>query len=600
MARKKTKHEFDENIEERVLDIVVNNEYKIAKQNQDSTGETADFESYIDMFDAERTEKDYDWMSNVFIPEFSTHMLTQSSIDVSQYFATRDFIETYIQDPSIEALKAADATEELINRTLNQRELHHYQKFVRAKAINHLLGHVDALCFWRQESGNDGNMVVDRFDYEILDPRNVFSSNDYTYSIQEKDWIIVRMERSKQQLRQEAKSNNYINLYLLDDFEEQSDTDTKKETRDDRNPTTGFDNKISKKYDVLRRYGKFWVKDGKPGLDKNGDVLDDAELKEMIITTVISRGGKLLIGFNETPYIDAMGVPYKPLIRGLCYIHPITDAGVGDGRYARELQIAINDTFNMSNDRVRLATMPTFKVNKLAAEDTDTLYFEPGHGMEVNNKDDITEFRIQDNIQGAMQQLGLLTGKMQQANAVYPSTMGDIPQDASTTATAIVGGAQNTQTRTNYKSLTFEYTFLTELYWMIQQMTWTFALPETGTKLMGEKVYDFNPTLDYYFKPLSQSVETAESKQMKIKNWTTILGYLVQINNPQLINYVLAQIITLSGDEYANFASVLFNPEEPVQPVESQESPEGQGGGGASNQTGIEQGATEQMARGMF
>lgn len=595
MARKKTSHEFDEKLENQINNIVVNQEYKVAQLNQ--SADVGDFEAYLDMFDAERSEKDYDWMSDVFIPEFFSHISTQISIDVGQYFETRDFVETYIQDPSEQALKSADASEELINRTLNQRELKHYQKFIRAKNINYLQGHVDLLCWWEQEKDGE-TLLKDHFNYEVLDPRNVFTSDEYAYSMQEKEWVTIRMERTLEKLKQEAKANSYFNLHLLEDVSEPDDTETKKDTRPD---STNFENKVSKKFDVLRRYGLFWVDaEGKPGIDKDGKVDKDAKLKETTITTVLTGGTQILIGFNETSYKDANNLLYKPLIRGLCYIHPVKDAGVGDGRYSRELQTAINDTFNMSNDRVRLATMPTFKVNKLAAEDTDTLYFEPGHGMEVNNKDDIDEFRIQDNIQGAMQQLGILTNKMQQANAIYPTTMGDVPGESSTTATAIVGGAQSSGKRSAYKSLTFEFTCLTELYWMIQQMTWQFAYPETGIKLMGDKVYDFNPTLDYYFKPLSQSIETAESKQVKIKNMTTMLGYVVQLNAPQLVNLILAQIFLLSGDEYASFAQALLNPAEPMQPVESQQAPEGQAGGGTSNQYQIPQGQTEQEARGQF
>jgi len=594
MGRKRTSHEFDEALENQITKLIVNNEYRVAQQNQ--SGDISDFESYIDLFDAERTEKEYDWMSDVFIPEFPSHMLTQSSIDVSQYFETRDFVETYIQDPSEQALKCADATEELINRTLNQREVKHYQKFVRAKNINHLQGHVDLLCWWEQEI-KDGVLIKDHFNYEVLDPRNVFTSNEYTYSLQEKEWVDIRMERTKEKLEQEAERNSYFNLHLLDDLQEPQDTETKRETRDRDDPTQSFDNKISKKFDVLRRYGLFWVLDEKPGLDKYGKVLKDAELRECIITVVLVSGKELLIGFNETPYVDANNNPYKPLIRGLCYIHPVKDAGVGDGKYAKELQVAINDTFNMSNDRTTLATIPTFKGNKMATEDTDSVYVEPGHIIELNDPKDIDELKIEDNISGAMQQLGILTTKMQQTTAIYPTTMGDIPGEASTTATAIVGAEQRTGKRTNYKSLTFEYTCLTELYWMIQQMTWQFAYPETGMKLMGEKIYDFNPTLDYYYKPLSQSIETAESKQIKIKNWTTILGYLVQLNAPQLVNYVLAQIILLSGDEYANFGQALLNPNEPMTPVESIEQPGGMAGGGVSNQYGVNQGNLEQQAR---
>ena len=85
---------FSEGIESHLAKIVVDSEYQTARTNQSQ--DKTDFESYIDMFDAERTEREYDWMSDIFLPEFPTQMLTQSAIDVSQYFQTRDFVEVYI------------------------------------------------------------------------------------------------------------------------------------------------------------------------------------------------------------------------------------------------------------------------------------------------------------------------------------------------------------------------------------------------------------------------------------------------------------------------------------------------------------------------
>jgi len=132
--------------------------------------------------------------------------------------------------------------------------------------------------------------------------------------------------------------------------------------------------------------------------------------------------------------------------------------------------------------------------------------------------------------------------------------------------------------RTNYKSLTFENTALIDLYWMIQQMTWRFAKPETGLKLMGDKIYDFNPTKDYYYKPVSASIESEQSKIMKRKEWATVLGYVSQLQHPnavKLVNYILSEIAKLMGDEYANFANKLLDESIPIE----------QGGGGGGQQT---------------
>jgi hypothetical protein len=174
---------------------------------------------------------------------------------------------------------------------------------------------------------------------------------------------------------------------------------------------------------------------------------------------------------------------------------------------------------------------------------------------------------------------------------------------ASTTATAFAGASYATGERANYKSLTFENTALVELYWMIQQMTLAFAKPETGMNLMGEKVFDFNPSRNYWFKPLSQSIEPEYSKNAKVQQWSTILGYVAQVQHPKAVamfNYIMGEVVKLMGDETANFADKFLNEDEPLQP------PDGAGagmvGGGGmpvSNQNNVPMSGAEMGTRGI-
>ena len=351
----------------------------------------------------------------------------------------------------------------------------------------------------------------------------------------------------------------------------------------------------------------FWVVDNKkgdakPGINEDGHVLKNAYQAEVVMSFALKGNKSTLIQFHHTPHKDAHGFTYKPLIRGLCYVHPTRDAGVGDGKYTRELQIGINDTFNVSADRTMLATMPILKGKRYATEDSDTIRFQPDHMMELNDPDDVQEFRISDDIGGAMNQLSMLYNKFSQATAIWPTTMGGVPEDASTTATAVAGAEGRTDQRTNYKSMTFEYTFLTELYWMIQQMTWTFAKPETGMMLMGDKVYDFNPTLDYTYKPVSASIESEYSKVTKIKLWTQILSYMINVQHPDTIkafNYVLTRVSKLMGDEYADFADMLFNENVPME-TGNQPATGGASEQATQNQYGNPQPPTEEAVRGLF
>jgi len=611
---------FDKDIEDQLAMMVVDSEYQTARQNQKYDKD--DFESYVDLFDAEHTEREYEWMSDIFIPEFPTQMLTQSAIDVSQYFQTREFVDVFIEDGDEQAQLSAQASKELINRTLNRRKLYHYIKYVRGKTLNHLNGHVDIECWWEQDSETEYDIdgfgeikeefevtTKDYFNYAVLDPRNVFTDKAYAYSMQEREWVIIREEKTLEKLKADEETFQYFNLDLLEELAEKSQeekTDTYRETieeeiNDYELPPRGK----SVRFDILKRYGKFWTvngKDGKalPGIDGDGKVKDNAYLAEIMMSFAVKGSTKVLIQFHHTPYIDANGDPYRPIIRGLCYIHPTKDGGVGDGKYSRELQIGINDTFNVSNDRTMLATMPTLKGKAYSMEDMSTVRIQPNHLIELQDPKDLEEMVFSDNTQMALSQMSLLTGKMNQATSIFPTTMGSTPEYSSTTATAVAGADQRTNQRTNYKAMTFEYTMLTELYWMIQQMTWAFAKPETGFKLMGEKVFDFDPTLDYTFKPLSQSIETAAGKEAKIKNWMTLLGYIVNVQHPDIvniINMIVAKVAVLMGDEYEEVAAALLNPGVPANPPDVQQG--APGGGGASNQYGIEQGATEQMARGL-
>lgn len=633
-------HKYGEEIENILIHQAMNGEVAISGTNQQWCND--EFEECISLLDAERREKEYDWMSDIRIPEFASHMLTQSSLDVGQYFQTRDFVEVYLEDEGDEAKANSDAAKELLNRTLNQRHLFHYLKFVRGKTINNVVGRVYAKCWWEQETRTeivgydveyedldvdeygdslvsedqvpakraksvpvyDEVPIIDRFNYDIWDQRNVFTDNSYVYSLQDKQFVTFRSEMTYSELKAVEKLNGYFNLEFLKDIKPPEKTEFKKEAADKDQSFQPITSAAEKPYDIYERYGKFWItEDGEIGLDREGKPLDKAKFEEIILTIAQSGQKGVLIGFKLTPHLDSYGRPYRPIIRGLCYVHLTEDGGIGDGKYSKELQIGIDDTFNISQDRVMLATLPTIAVNKHEIEDNSSLYFEPGHPMELNDpKNNLHEFKISDNITGALQQINMLAIKMQQVDSIQPPSMGDVGQ-ASTTATAFAGASRATGERSNYKSLTFENTFLTELYWMIQSMTFAFAKPETAFKLMGDKVYNFNPERNYYYKPLSQSIEPEYSKLAKRKEWTTLFGYAAQIPHPdtvKMLNYIFGEIVSLMGDEYVNFASKFLDETTPI---------ENQGGGvgampgdsamPASNQNLLPMSGMEQGARGM-
>jgi hypothetical protein len=639
---------YDTNIESYIAKNIADDEFIVAEGNQQS--KINDFESAIDMLECERSDKDYDWMSDIFIPEFPSIIMTDASLWVNQYFQNRDFVSVFLEGDAETDQPKCNAVKKVINKTLNVKGVYHYQKYVRARLINALCGEVYVVCWWQkdeldaivgyneQEKGLgidvDGNEMVDptqqeeqtqvirepvfgkkikadHFNYDVIDPRNVFTDDQYCYSIQDKDWVIIRSEKTYNMLKADEEKNGYFNLDIVKKYAETASTPT---ARTIAEPDGGapFDKTNIKWFDVLERFGKYWsiVKarddDGNPteitpGVDENGRISTEAELVETLITIANIDNNRTLIRYQATPFIDANGYPFKPIIRGLCYIHPTKDKGLSDGKYMSEIQKGINDTFNMSNDRVKLATLPTFKGRKYALEDNDTVFIEPEHVIELENPEtDLMELVVRDDVSGAMNQIGMLKGQGNQVTSIYPTTMGNETSRAET-ATAISATEGRTNMRANYKSLTFEYTFLTEMYWMLLQMFYRFASEQTATKIMGEDGQYFDPVGDYTYKPVTSSIELEYNKMNKIRLWDSVLSRIANVPNPNVykaINFVLGKVAELMGEEYSTINKLMMDEGAPPPTGPGREPAAGDGMGNASNEQGIPMGGAEQALRG--
>jgi len=633
MASKKRIKESDNILANNVWD-----QYDIARREQQA--DDAEFDGIMDMIECRRSEKDYDWMSDVFIPEYPSIHLTEASQWANQYFQTRDFVEVYLSNSTPKAEASSKAAKDYINTMLNVKELYHYGKYMRARGINSIRGQVVAVCSWKQrllsdtvrtqEMGQVGldmngqplygpipkekivtHPIEDRFEYEVIDPRNLFTDNKYAYSIQEKEWIIVRSEMTYDELYSKREENGYINLDKVKEWERIYATETAK--------VTGTEEQESKltqpHYDILERFAKTWAivnsrdEFGNPvliqsGYKDDGSIKDAAEFVEAIVTVACYNGQKLLIRLQATPFITSKGVPYRPLIRGLCYIHPTKDVGMSDGKYGRELQVLINDMVNMGIDRSKLSMLPTLKVRRLAWEDNDSIYFEPEHAMIVENKDDIEEFRIDGNIEPAMSVVSLGINKMQQVQAVYPTTMGNTPGHVET-ATAISGAENRGNLRANYKSLTFEHTFLAEFYWMMLQMGYQFMHPETAIAIMGQNAQNFDPDQNYSYTPVTSNIEVEYSKAKKLQAFDSMLSRIVGLQNPAVIPIIAAIIgrqFELLGDEYQKYAKmveVLSKTPNTPEAGQAPQSPQARNAAPPSNQQGIPMSTMEEGARGI-
>jgi hypothetical protein len=286
----------------------------------------------------------------------------------------------------------------------------------------------------------------------------------------------------------------------------------------------------------------------------------------------------------------------------LCWIHPTRDRGFGDGHTNKDYQTAINDVYNADMDNVLLGLVKIIKVNKNSMEDQMPLRIGPGELWELDDPTDADVVDFPSRTADATNMLTMLMGKLQELNASDPG----LPIPASATATAVARTEKATTTRSNYRNLITENTLHFNLYWFIIQMTDQFALPETAVKIMGEEnVRNWNPDLDYIYKPVSEAVQTDASRGAKIDRLNTTLGYVVNSPNPQaavVANKILEMIFKLFGDEIQNATAALFDESQPLQVTGGQGEDVGVGTTSpvqsAVNQTGLAQPSQEASAIG--
>jgi hypothetical protein len=142
---------------------------------------------------------------------------------------------------------------------------------------------------------------------------------------------------------------------------------------------------------------------------------------------------------------------------------------------------------------------------------------------------------------------------------------------------------------------------MSELYWMITQMAAQFMRPETAERMLGDKMPDFNPTLDFTYKPVSASIETDESRQAKIRNWIQVLGFIApDPERRQAVDFVLNELAQLMGKEFEGFANKFFanvNAPPKVDSTGAQQQVTGGGGIPTTNQTQLPQTGAEENVR---
>ena len=646
-----TKHKFDENTED-FLNKRVLSEYDTCKSNLQ--GDMSDFESNLRLMENERDDKEYDWMSNIRFPEAASIMITESSQEATQAFGTRDFCDVYLEGSTPQDFLTCKSVKKLINAMLNNKRIYHYLKYMQARDLNRHAGYVYAICWWEQniaqvqkgekkyqkpqfdESGNvainpetmtpltqevvepimDDMVLLDHFNWMPIDPRNVFINNKYVYSPQQEESIIIRSEQSYQDLKDKEKDNDYFNLDIIKEqiVKAEQETETSKESYNNDDKFQKNKNEIPK-WDILARFGwqycmvqkkddNGYATEVTPGYNDDGTPKEGAELVRVRQETAYRGKTGILIRFQAEPLRDGNGIPYIPIVRGLCYPHPTKKIGMSSGKYLRELQTYVDDCLNAAADRTTMSTMPTMVVDKYDAEDNDELYYEPEHIIPLTKPDSFREVKISGDIQGSLSMYNLGKNSMQQIEAVYPNTMGSVGK-SDITATAVQGADQRANVRANYKNLSWTFTFDTEFYWIILQMAWQFMHPKTAKQIFTkEEIMSFQPTGDYTYQPVTSTIEAEHSKNKKIQNYDQITGRLSGLaqGNPAIIPiiaYVVGQELELMGSEYRlikpMIEKLMKTPmkeegDQPNQIKDMKDTP-------TSNEQGIPQGSMEESAR---
>ena len=607
--KQKTDAPFNEDVQQQLLKVL-EDELTVAKRNTDIS--TKDFDEYYNMVHCLRVGKENDWESDIYLPEFVSRLLTDIGNFVAQYFSSDDYVETskYSDDPADVA--EAKASKRLLNYILNKNDSYYYHKLVRLlmfvrptgcgyikggykqKTETRYIGMRMKSEYMKDEMGNvldeAGEIYTDSFTqqpsfteveesiyedvvvydgptFDVYPNQYVHVSPEYTYSLRDKRYVIFETERTLDELKDSADLCGYFNLHLLEKL--QSDTKVHAEKTYNKDQKELPPDPVSPPFVIYERWGLFpaiverneygKIIAGKPGINKTGEIEDKAENVECIVSFIempaSGESSKVyeMIRFQPSPHTK------RPMVRFSCYIDALTDEGFGDGEITRELQIATNDMYNLSNYRTKLATTPAFKGKRFSGIPSK-ITITPEEVIELENMDDLQEVNIKDDIQGTVMHLATLSSRMDYVMATSPMTMGMAPDNRET---ATVGSImdQRASIRIGMKSMTLEKVGFTEFYDMLLALCGDFMLPQTLQKIMGDDAKYYNPDREDQFKPVSQAIETEESKKFKIKMWDQLLGRVVAFPNPKtplVINYIMGQVLDLMGGDFKHFKQFMF------------------------------------------
>jgi hypothetical protein len=578
-------------------------ELEVAKRNNEKVN--GDFKTFYNMIHSVRNRKPNEWESDISLPEFLSRLLTQIGNFCAQYFSSTDYVECDIDSEDPKDIAEAKASKKLLNILLKDPDAFYYHKIVRLinyvftcgngvikggydQVIEQVISHYeqksdfivdDATGDYLAEDGSTyidptaqkpaiqsvqnpvykDKVVVDKPNFDVWPNQCVYMSPEYTYTLNDKEYVIFETEKTLSQLKAEQEFMGYFNLDFLEPLVPEGQRGEKTYNQD--GTEIPQPEPVDKTFVLYERWGKYPAieKDGEytPAIDEQGKVDPEAELVECIIHYIQERekdNPRYVIGFKKSPHTR------RPMVKFLCYVDMVNDNGFGDGEVNRELQIAMDDNFNIGAYRTTMAAMPSFKGKRFSGI-PEKVKTGPMHVTMLENLTDLEQWVINDNIQGTAYQHNLLASRMDYSMATSPQMMG-APSDRAETAT--VGSIQNQRAniRIGMKSMNLEFIGFADFYRMILTLCNDFMLPETLDDLVGKELAAaYNPKRKDKFKPVSQALETEESKQFKLKTWQGILGMVAPIQNPktpQVVNYILGQMLETMGGQFSHFKKFMF------------------------------------------
>ena len=627
-------------------------ELDVAKRNNEKVND--DFKVFYNMIHSIRNGKPNDWESDISLPEFLSRLLAQIGNFCTQMFSSTDYVEVDLDSDDPMDIMESKAAKKLLNVLLKEPDAYFYHKIVRLinivfimgcgiikggyqQKVNNVFSHnlqrsepathptlggymatdgtpyVDPITQQpafntMQEPQYKDEIEVDKPIFDVFPNQNVYQSPEYAYSLNDKEYVIFENPDKKlSDLEAEAEYMGYFNLDKLRDTEPEGQRGEK--TYNTYGTIKEQPEPPEKVFCLFERWGKYPVRDENgvfvPAIDDKGKFEKGAKLEECIIHYVQDREKdepRHIIGFRKSNHSR------RPMVKFLCYVDMVNDNGFGDGEVNRELQIAIDDNFNIGAFRTQLAAQPSFKGKKFMVP--DKIKVGPNHVTMLENLGDLEQWVIQDNPQGTGYQHGLLASRMDYAMATSPQTMG-MPSDRAETATVGAITNQRANIRIGMKSMNLEFIGFDDFYRMLLTLCNDFMLPETLETLIGpELAMAYNPKRKDKFKPVSQALQTEESKQFNVKALQSVLGMIAPIQNPKtpmMVNMLVGEILEAMGKKFKLYKKFMLDdsPESVAMyqaitgaKMSVQQSPQMNPMNPAQNQNGLPQQQIEQQTRG--